>query len=93
MLKVEVLGAEQRLPSGARYQEIAVTYPGRRYPVEDKMFLRDGKNGKGADSAVRPGLYSVDANDLVYPGQYNRLSVSGFRPGNLKPVTSVKAAS
>lgn len=93
-IKVEVLGGPEEIGSkGQLCQPIAIFYPGKRYPTEDKMFLADGRRGP-ADEAVRPGTYLVDVHELVYPDQKNfgRLAVSGIKPKNLKPVARTATA-
>jgi hypothetical protein len=89
---IEVLGGPEKMPRGGDFQPVAIHYPGRRYPTEDKLFLSDGlgKDGnrfKDADAPLKPGRYEVDLAELLYPNpkQYNamtiqRLNVSHFKP-------------
>lgn len=93
VLIVEVLGGVESMPKGGLFQRIGIQYPGKRYPVEDRLFLRDGQGGGVADEPLKPGKYQVDIYGLVYPDpkSYNRMRLQRLKVSDLKPVP-VRAA-
>lgn len=92
-MKVQVLtGVEEMVMKAGksagktfRYQTIGVQYPGKRFPVEDRMFL--GRD----DAPLALGLYELDLAKCVYAGTYDRMSIR-LEPAAFKPIAAAAAA-
>ena len=95
---VEVLGPAEEMPRGGLFQPIAIHYPGRRYPVEEKLFLKDGivrgRRVGDPEDALPVGRYEIDTDTLIFPDvkNYNRMSIQRLATKHLTPLKAKAAA-